>query len=215
MREFLQRELGDKVDVQMDPDDPDQCTVNFYYDHIFEDNYLRPEIRLEIGPVAEWMPSDEIEIRPFAADFYERIFKNPMTVIRTVGAERTFWEKALILHKTASSYEAKGIPPRYARHYYDLYCMNLSNIKNAAFGNTELLAQDVRFKDKFYYSGNAHYETARPGTFLLVPRQKSALEELARDYDHMKNMIYGEIPAFADIISGLKILEKEINALNF
>lgn len=82
-------------------------------------------------------------------------------VISTVDVERTFWEKVTILHKTAASYKQKGIPSRYARHYYDLYQMSHSEVKDRAFSRRELLEQDIRFKLKFYYAKNASYETAR------------------------------------------------------
>lgn len=36
--------------VCMDPDDKEHCTVNFYYPHVFSTDYIRQEIRLEIGP---------------------------------------------------------------------------------------------------------------------------------------------------------------------
>ena len=77
--------------------------------------------------------------------------------IPTVDVERTFWEKATILHKTAASYDLKGIPARYARHYYDLYSMANTNVKDRAFSRKDLLDQDVKFKSKFYYVKNASY----------------------------------------------------------
>lgn len=42
--------------------------VNFYYPQIFEAEYLRSRVRLEIGPLAEWMPSHETTVTPFAAE---------------------------------------------------------------------------------------------------------------------------------------------------
>ncbi len=37
-------------------------------------------------------------------------------------------------------------------------------------------------------------------------------EELKKDYIQMREMIYGEIPSFDDIIETLKDLEREINS---
>lgn len=210
--EGLSRLIGKPVDISMDPRDKEQCTVNIYYPHVFNADYIRQEIRLEIGPLAEWTPSHEAEIQSIAAEQYPSAFIQSGTTVPTIDAERTFWEKATILHKTAASYETKGIPDRYARHYYDLYSMSKTAIKEKAFKRADLLAQDITFKLKFYYSKNASYETAKIGSLKLIPSE-AAIKELKTDYEHMKGMIYGERPSFEAIITGLTALEKEINAL--
>lgn len=212
MEQDLSRMIDRNVTVSMDSDDKEQCTVNFFYPHVFNTNYLRQEIRLEIGPLAEWVPSHPVTITSTAAEQFPNAFKHPDTIVPTVDVERTFWEKVTILHKTASSYEQKGIPPRYARHYYDLYQMSHSDVKDKAFGRKELLEQDVRFKLKFYYTRNASYETAKIGTVRLVP-SKTGIKDLNSDYDHMKDMIYGVKPSFSEIIDSITELETEINGL--
>lgn len=204
--------VGDNVDVSMDPDDKDQCTVNFYYPHVFNTSYLRQEIRLEIGPLAEWVPSHGVLISSTVAEQFPFVFRQAATEVPTVDVERTFWEKVTILHKTAAAFEQKGIPSRYARHYYDIYQMSRSDVKEKSFRRKELLEQDVKFKQKFYYAKNASYETAQIGTLRLVPSE-IAIKELSTDYDHMKDMIYGEKPSFEDIIKEIAKLEEEINGL--
>ena len=204
--------IGKDATVIMDPDDKEQCTVNFFYPHVFSTNYLRQEIRLEIGPLAEWVPSHPVLITSIAAEQFPAVFHQSGTVVPTMDAERTFWEKVTILHKIVSSYEQKGIPARYARHYYDLYQMSRSDVKKEAFRRKDLLTQDVKFKLKFYYVKNASYETAKIGTVKLVPCE-SAIRELELDYAHMKDMIYGDQPSFSEIIDSIASLEAEINSL--
>ena len=68
----------------------------------------------------------------------------------TVAPERTFWEKATILHHEAHRPEGSEMPQRYSRHYYDLYRMSMSSVKEAAFAQMELLKTVVDFKMKFY-----------------------------------------------------------------
>lgn len=212
MAEDMRKMIGENVDVGMDPDDREQCTVNFYYPHVFNTGYLRQEIRLEIGPLAEWIPSHGVLISSTAAEQFPLAFEHPNTEVPTVDVERTFWEKTTILHKTAASFEQKGIPSRYARHYYDLYQMSRSDIKDKAFKRKDLLEQDVKFKQKFYYAKNASYETAKIGMLKLVPSE-AAIKELSVDYDHMKDMIYGEKPSFDEVITEITKLEEEINGL--
>ena len=166
---------------------------------------------LEIGALAAWTPTQEEEITPFAAEQYPQIFQQPSTSLRTVSAERTFWEKVTILHKEA--FRTNGmIPPRYSRHYYDLWCMAQSPVKDAAFQDLDLLWQVVAFKDRFYPAGSAHYELAKPGTMRLIPSE-DCLPALRADYEHMKNMIFGEKPEFEAILAEIAALELEIHSL--
>lgn len=212
MEKDLRKMIGQNVDVKMDPNDKDQCTVNFFYPHVYNTNYIRQEIRLEIGPLAEWIPSHRVSIRSITAEQFPDAFTQKDTIVPTVDAERTFWEKVTILHKTAASYEEKGIPGRYARHYYDLYQMSKSDVKEKAFERKELLQQDVTFKKKFYYAKNASYETAQIGTIKLVPCE-AAIKDLFLDYEHMKDMIYGRKPSFDEIMDVIAELEEDINHL--
>lgn len=59
-------------------------------------------IRLEIGALAAWTPAKVAEITPYAAEQYPSIFEQKSTAILIVAPERTFWEKATILHHEAN-----------------------------------------------------------------------------------------------------------------
>ena len=56
------------------------------------------------------------------------------------------------------------------------------------------------------------YETAHIGTLQIVPCA-DAIKDLRIDYDHMKDMIYGEKPSFDEIMETITKLEEEINGL--
>ena len=89
----------------------------FAYPRLFSEGAILPIIRLEIGALAAWTPTQEATITSFAAEQYPQVFLQPGTSLRTVSPERTFWEKVTILHKEAFRTNGK-IPPRYSRHYY-------------------------------------------------------------------------------------------------
>ena len=201
--------LKDDFQISIEPADPQ--TVCFAYPRLFSEGAILPIIRLEIGALAAWTPTQETMVTSFAAEQYPQVFEQLSTSLRTVAPERTFWEKITILHKEAFRTNGK-IPPRYSRHYYDLWCMAQSPVKDAAFQDLDLLRQVVAFKDRFYPAGSAHYELAKPGTMRLMPPE-DCLPALKADYEHMKNMIFGEKPAFEMILTSAKILENEISDL--
>lgn len=194
-------------------DSNDSMVVNFFYPQIFGADYLRSCVRLEIGPLAEWQPSHITSIESFAAEQYPNLFKQKETAILTIDVERTFWEKVTILHKIAHFPKEKALPVRYARHLYDVYKMGNSWVKESAFQRKELLEKDVEFKQKFYYSRNAHYETAALKSVNLLLGDV-VRGELEKDYAAMRNMIYGNVPGFGEILSYLAQLENEIHELD-
>lgn len=209
MSNDLSRLLADAFRLEIDPHEPQ--TVNFTYPKLFSETSILPMVRLEIGALAAWTPTAPATITPYAAQQYPRIFQHPSTEILTVMPERTFWEKVTILHKEA--FRTNGnFPSRYSRHYYDLYCMDRSHVKAAAYANLDLLARVVQFKARFYPAGNAHYELAKPGTMRLLP-PKDCLAVLQEDYGHMQNMLFGPKPSFEAILDCVARLEQEINGL--
>lgn len=135
------------------------------------------------------------------------------TSVLTIDVERTFWEKLTILHKIANFPDGKSLPARYARHLYDVYNMGNSWVKERAFKRKELLEKDVVFKQKFYYAKNAHYETATLSSIELMPKE-AVLNALKEDYKAMRNMIYGNIPEFEEILAFLEKLQSEIHELS-
>jgi hypothetical protein len=113
VKEGIRKEIGEDILAEMDPDDPDHCTVNIYYPHIFQEEYIRPEIRLEIGPIAEWTPSHNREIQSFASECYPSIFDSPSTEILTVDAERTFYQYSYLTlkHGLSETPSKKSVSP--------------------------------------------------------------------------------------------------------
>jgi len=187
--------------------------INIRYPSIFESNYLRPEIRLEIGPLALWVPNSQYEIRSYVAETFPEAFDKASCRVMAIKAERTFWEKATILHAEAFRPESKPLPLRYSRHYYDLAMMAADpRVKESAFNDLDLLSTVVDFKTKFYPAAWAHYDLAVPGSFKLVPTDDN-IKNLANDYAQMQVMFFGDIPHFDDLMDSLKHLEQEVNAL--
>ena len=206
----LTTELG--IELRLILDEADEQTVLFFYPHGFADHAILRQIRLEIGTLAAWSPAKVEEITPYAAEHYGHLFSQPSTEVLTVAAERTFWEKITILHREAHRPESYNFPQRYSRHYYDVYCLALSDIKKSALSDPALLERVVSFKQKFYRSPWAKYEDAKVGKIKIMPPSHN-ISALRGDYRHMLNMIFGSKPSFDEILSELQELEREINLL--
>jgi len=191
----------------------EEQVVKFFYPRSIQDeSYLKPEIHLEIGPVASWKPYHRYEIQSYASEKFKKLFDEPIVEVTAIDAERTFWEKATILHQEA--HRTEKLPPiRYTRHYYDLFMMSKHPIREKALSRLDLLNDVVKFKTKFYYSARAKYDLAKKGTFRLIPPEKS-IKYFEDDYAKMHVMIFGEYLPFDEILQGLQKLEDEINSQN-
>lgn len=205
----LNAELGNNIKCFIDENDPQ--TVKIAYPNSFSDMSILQEIRLEIGALAAWTPVKIADIAPYAAQVYGRLFKQPSTKILTVLPERTFWEKVTILHREAFRTENSPFPTRYSRHYYDLYRMMQTEVKNNALADDDLLMRVVNFKDKFYRCPWARYDLAKRGTMRLMPPEYN-INKLRDDYEHMQNMLFGVKPSFDKIMDGIAKMEAEINS---
>lgn len=206
----LSKELGSEQNVYVDENDAQ--TIIFAYPNIFINPAIISAIRLELGVTGVSSPVNKVKIVPYAAEYYPSIFKQKSTDVTTIVPERTFWEKVTILHHEANRPEYSEMPKRYSRHYYDVYRMSATPIKDNALSNIELLKEVIRFKMKFYPRGWAKYQEALPATLKLVPPEYR-LPSLKADYEISKSMLYGDIASFDKIIEALKDLETEINNL--
>ena len=90
--------------------------------------------------------------------------------------------------------------------------MAQSTVKDEGLNDLELLDDVVVFKQKFYMSAWAKYETAKVGTFQILPPE-FRYKELKLDYDSMRSMIFDKYLSFDEILLILKELEDAINSL--
>jgi hypothetical protein len=193
----------------------DPNTVEFRYPAASTKNldYVRPQVVLELGTHAEFVPHDRFTIRAFVAEEFPNLVPEGDVAVRALLAKRTFWEKATILHAQYHRPPESVIPDRYSRHYYDVAMLAEGPIRAEALADMDLLAQVVRHKETFYPSAWARYDLAHPGTLRLVP-PGARIAALERDYRNMAVMIFGEPPTFDSIMATLATLEHEINKQN-
>ena len=189
----------------------DPRTIEVHYPNSFKDVGILQEIRLEIGPMAAWTPHSDKAIQSYLSKVFPEVLDFSKTIIPTVEAKRTFWEKATILHKEANR-KTNFTPKRYSRHYYDLYMMSKTKIKEEAFQDIQLLEKVVKFKMKFFSDNTAKYEEATSNSIKLLP-QEIQLPRLREDYKNMEKMMFGEFPSFDEIIDGIERLEREIHQI--
>jgi hypothetical protein len=198
----------------LDEDAPDGQTVLFTFPHAMMstvESYVKSSVKLEFGARADHWPVETATIVPYIVNVPgERVVEG--VSVRVLAAERTFWEKATILHMIYHRPAEKNVPPRMSRHYYDIYAMAGSPIYKKALEHISLLKDVAEHKSLFFKDNKAHYEEANPSGLRLLPREDQ-MSVLKNDYRQMQQMFFEEPPMFDQIIEKLRILEKEINRI--
>ncbi len=175
-----------------------------------EPAYIQPVIRLEFGARSEHWPAIDAAVQPYTADELPALFQDPQCRVRVLAGERTFWEKATLLHMWHYAPENKHFRDRQSRHYYDVACLYEQDVGRRAVQDLALLAEVARHKSVFFPATWARYDLAKPGSLRLVP-PTSRLPELERDYAKMREMIFEAAPSFSALMAKLTNIEVAIN----
>lgn len=215
--------LDEVIEVQLGPggqtwalakDAADPQAVVFRYPSSLSHGgltYINPVVRLELGARGDPWPTEQRPIKPYAAEEFPEIFQAPVCDVTVLAAERTFWEKATLLHTEYHRPPDKPTDERRSRHYYDLALLAETEYGQRALTQLDLLERVAKHKQVFFPAAWAKYEEARPGSLRLVPR-KERLSRLDADYAKMAPMIFDQPPPrFEDLIARLDVLEKRIN----
>lgn len=198
--------------LEISKDDPQ--TVEFYYPSILDTaigNYIQPIVKIEMGAHSDDWPVVDGVLNSYIEEVFKDVFDTKPISIKTLSAERTFWEKATILHAEFYRPNEKITAIRSSRHYYDLYQMHKKGISLTALQQIDLLDRVAKHKSIFFRSGWAKYEEAKLGTLRIIPKPER-ISELMQDYIKMREMFFAIPPAFDDIINVLKELENSINS---
>ena len=201
--------------VELDPDDPDRQSLLIWYPKVTaaDEGYVRPAVKIESGAKSALDPNQPAIVKPYVADVLADL-ELSVPEVRTVVAERTFWDKIVILHGLRQWFDARGAlrggGQRISRHYYDVYRLLDSDVGRAASRDLALGVDCVRHARMFFNSPDLNLATAAPGSFTLSPSPEMATQ-LTRDYAAMAGMIFGNAPTLEEVLGQIAELEAHIN----
>ena len=202
--------------VELDADDDGRQTLLLWYPSVTAatDGYVRPAVKIESGAKSALDPHRPVTISPYVAAEVDGIDLSVANVT-TVDAQRTFWDKVVILHGLTRWFERRGElrggGQRVSRHYYDLHRLLSEDVAATALANADLGRDCVRHARMFFNSPDLDLAAAEPGSFVLSPTD-AMLDPLRRDYIAMTGMIFGDAPAFEAVITSIAELETRLNA---
>lgn len=204
--------------VELDLDDVSGQSLLLWYPSVLAatDGYIRPAVKIECGAKSALDPNSSQAIRPYVADDVPALDLTVLNIV-TVDAERTFWDKIVILHGLRNWFDKRGAlrggGQRVSRHYYDVYQLLVSGTGEAALADLDLGRDCVRHARMFFNSPDLGLATAAVGTFDLLPA-RAMIADLKRDYAAMSGMIFGETPDFETVLDSVAALQQRLNEAN-
>jgi len=189
-------------------------TLYIHYPKLLEESeyggsYVKPVIKVEAGVRSARVPT----ITRSIDSFFEQVLQksNPIEV-EILRPDRTFWEKATILHAENSRNEPSRIEKRnhMSRHIYDLVKLYDSEYGKMAINNLGLVADVVKHKSTFYKDNRADYPNATPSNIKIIPTPELN-HNFKVDYEDMaKSMIIGNPPTYEKLLEILHKIEEGI-----
>lgn len=206
---------GSHFRLEIDPDDPDRQTLLFWYPAVTARlaDYIRSAVKIESGAKSALDPHMAATVTPYVAQDLVDL-DLAVTNVTTVKPERTFWDKIIILHGLRQWHDRRGelrhSGQRVSRHYYDVHRL-MQDASAAGWQADHALAIDcAQHARLFFGSVDLGLDTALPSTFTLTPTT-AMRDALARDYEAMSGMIFGEIPPLDAVLASAGRLEQIVN----
>jgi hypothetical protein len=186
--------------------------VYFRYPSVQADGfgYLRREVKLELGTLTDQQPTGRYEIRPLIANAYPQLFEDWTAPVTALELQRTFWEKATILHSEFHRPADQPTPTRYARHYFDMVRLLAHSDAERFLADAQECAKVAHWKSRVFARAWARYDLAKAGSFRLVPPPERHAA-LGQDYAQMRAMFISEPPPFAELMARLAEAERTLN----
>lgn len=177
------------------------------------DTYIDKIVKIESGAKSALDPNSVKSVVPYCSDDIPALDLS-VPGVTIVDAQRTFWDKVVILHGRRRWFEIRGNllggGHRVSRHYYDVHELMNSAVGKQAARDLALGADCVSHAQMFFNRPAFDLATAHPPTFVLTP-EGDMFDELKSDYAAMSGMIFGDAPPFEAIIEAVAELEHQLN----
>ncbi len=195
-------------------EDPGDQTILFNYPTALDkgQSYIRRVVKIELGARSDSEPVSVQKINPYLFEVYPDILGPTSIHVRALAPERTFWEKAMLLHEERCRPPDKKRKPRMARHYYDLWCLITKGIAAKAAERMDIFERAAYHREIYFRWSWMDYSTLAKGKLQLVPFPDQEAE-WRRDYNAMGiEMFFGKVPEFSEILQVTREFQDNFNS---
>ena len=207
------------IQIEADPDGEGDGTyleprvIHIRYTSLFDEDlsYLPSEVKLEVGARSLLEPTAEAMVTSVLEDVLPISTTVRQVMIPTALTEKTFLEKAFLLHELFSSQSSREAN-RESRHLYDLAQMMDTDIATRAVANDELWNTIHHHRELFTSMSGVDYTPDIRKRIRLLPPD-DVMDDWRKDYKDMQSsMIYGEKPTFEELMRRVEELENTFHS---
>ena len=203
-----------RLRVSADPADPDKQSLLIRYPSVADGGgYVPPVVKIECGAKSAFDPHELRTINPYLSADVPEGDALAVAGVTTIGPERTFLDKVLVLHSVPIFFERNRKlygAGRVSRHYYDVHRMVGRPVAEKACTDAALIEDCVNHARMFFYRRDTGLEDVKRGAFRLTP-SGDIVDLLRRDYDAMATMIFGDVPDFKVVLESIATAEDWLN----
>lgn len=193
---------------------PEPRKIFIEYDSLFTESldYIKPRVMLEIGARSLIEPTIKTDVKSLVSEVFPDVETAVVTPeITTAAIEKTFLEKAFLLHELFTT-NAGQLANRKSRHLYDLVKMMDEPFANSAIHNDGLWNNISHHRQVFTSMKDVDYTPDIRKRIVLLP-PTSFREEWQRDYEAMRSaMIFGESLPFEQLMIRLEELQQRFRS---
>ncbi|GHS85417.1 nucleotidyltransferase [Bacteroidia bacterium] len=187
---------------------PEPRKIFIRYKSLFDElPYLKNEIVLEIGARSLIEPTAISEVKSLISENFDIETTVVNTKIITAVPEKTFLEKAFLLHEIFTG-GGSMLANRKSRHLYDLERMMDKDFATKAIADNELWNTIHHHREVFTCIYGVDYSQDIRKNICLVPPAQ-VLDDWRQDYEKMQNtMIYGVSLSFEKLLNRIDELQE-------
>ena len=195
-------------------EDRDRQTLLFKYPSAMANTeaYVRRVVKIEMGARSDNEPVEEKEVHAYLFDAFPDVLGPSKFRVQALAAERTFWEKAMLLHEeTYRPADRKERAARMARHYYDLWCLITKGVAEKAADRDDIFTRTAKHREIYFNWSWMDYSTLSRGKLRVVPLPEQEAE-WRQDYQAMSTeMFFGKVPKFDEVLRVAGEFQKKFN----
>ncbi len=206
-------ELAEPVRIEVEPLDKarDPFCIHLHYPTTGMTppaDYNRTAVKIELSGRAEGWPMEARALIPYAAQQFPDLDSDATLTLSSVRPERTFWEKAALIHEQNVRPGEKPLASRQARHLYDLG--RLWPVVQGIEGLHSLFDGVIAHRRGFFDYKWVDDDSLSRGSLQLVPPD-ARIPEWRADYEAMMAMFFTDPPSFGEILTTLEEIQSSLS----
>lgn len=171
----------------------------------------KPRVKIELSGRADSWPMESRPLRSYVAEVLPHLVNEQEFQVSCVRPERTFLEKASLVHEQNTRTAGFDLKESQSRHLYDMHRLWTHHGLSHHRDLRSLFDEVKAHRKAFFAYGWVDYDTLQCSMLKLVPPEEH-LPEWKADYQQMASMFFGEPPSFESIMATLREIEVSFQA---